>query len=184
MGHRLSKIYTRTGDQGETGLGDGSRINKSDLRIKCLGLVDELNAAIGLVLSFEKDQSISLILTQVQHALFDLGGEICIPERVVIESHYVEGMEISLDKFNAELKPLKEFVLPGGCHASAFAHQARTICRRAECELIILAQTSFVNPESLCYINRLSDLLFVIARYINALQKHPDILWQPKLHNE
>jgi cob(I)alamin adenosyltransferase len=179
MGHRLSKIYTRTGDKGETGLGDGSRIAKSDLRIKCMGLLDELNASIGIVLSYKLENTVFQVLIHVQHSLFDIGGEVCIPGRIVIEQSYVDELEINLDKFNAHLQPLKEFILPGGCQASAFCHQARTICRRVESELTALAETTEVNPISLMYLNRLSDLLFVTARYINHIESHPDVLWQP-----
>jgi len=191
MGNRLSKIYTRTGDKGETGLGDGSRIAKSDSRIQCLGLIDELNSSIGIILSFKLDNEISTVLTQIQHALFDIGGEICIPGRVVIEQSYVDHLETTLDKFNGHLTPLKEFILPGGCQSAAFCHQARTVCRRVECELIAFTlkdenhseKASALNPISLRYINRLSDLLFVAARYINHLENHPDVLWQPGYQN-
>jgi len=183
MGNRLTKIYTRTGDKGETGLGDGSRIDKSDLRIKCLGQIDELNASIGIVLSFKLDNIVSKVLTQIQHSLFDIGGEICIPGRIVIEKSYVDKLENTLDNFNEKLQPLKDFILPGGSQAAAFCHQARTICRRAESELISLAKTTEINPISLSYINRLSDLLFVTARYINHLENHPDVLWQPGYHS-
>ena len=183
MGNRLTKIYTRTGDKGETGLGDGSRINKSDSRIKCLGQIDELNASIGIVLSFKLDNKVSIVLTQVQHSLFDIGGEICIPGRIVIEKSYVDKLENTLDGFNEKLQPLKDFILPGGGQAAAFCHQARTICRRAESELIGLAKTTEINPISLSYLNRLSDLLFVTARYINHLENQPDVLWQPGYHS-
>jgi len=179
MGNRLTKIYTRTGDRGETGLGDGSRVPKTNLRIKCLGLIDELNASIGIILSEKLDDDITQTLTHIQHTLFDVGGEICIPGRVVIDNSYVELLENTLDKYNENLSSLKEFILPGGCKAAAFCHQARTICRRVECELIGLAEAAEVNPISLSYLNRLSDLLFVTARYINHLESHPDVLWQP-----
>ena len=182
MGHRLSKIYTRTGDKGETGLGDGSRIAKSHLRIKCLGQVDELNSAIGIVLSFELNEEVASLLTKIQHTLFDIGGEICIPNRIVLDQSYIDSLEVSLDNFNENLSPLKEFILPGGCQSAAFCHQARTICRRVECELISLDETAEINPMSLKYINRLSDLLFVTARYINHLENNPDVLWQPGYH--
>jgi len=179
MGNRLTKIYTRTGDKGETGLGDGSRVSKTSLRIKCLGLIDELNASLGIILSQKLDDDITQALTHIQHTLFDVGGEICVPGRIVIDNSYVEMLENTLDKYNENLSPLKEFILPGGCQAAAFCHQARTICRRAESELIGLAETTEINPISLSYLNRLSDLLFVTARYINHLENHPDVLWQP-----
>jgi len=179
MGNRLTKIYTRTGDKGETGLGDGSRVPKTNLRIKCLGLIDELNASIGIILSQKLNNELTLTLTHIQHTLFDVGGEICIPGRVVIDNTYVEVLECTLDKYNQDLLPLKEFILPGGCQSAAFCHQARTVCRRAESELIGLAEITEVNPISLSYLNRLSDLLFVAARYINHLENHPDVLWQP-----
>lgn len=181
MGHRLSKIYTRTGDSGETGLGDGSRISKSDVRITSLGIVDELNSSIGIVLSFNTAASVHQTLTTVQHTLFDLGGEICVPGREVISEKEIIEIENTLDNFNEKLPPLKEFILPGGCQTASFCHQSRTICRRAESALIALNATSRVNTQSLKYINRLSDLLFVTARYINYLEKTPDVLWNPKL---
>ena len=183
MGHRLSKIYTRTGDAGETGLGDGSRISKSDVRITTMGIIDELNSSIGIVLSFNTATSVHQALTTVQHTLFDLGGEICVPGRTVISDKEITDIENILDNFNNELSPLKEFILPGGSQTASFCHQSRTICRRAESALISLNAVSQVNTHSLKYINRLSDLLFVTARYINHLEKTPDVLWNPKLKN-
>lgn len=184
MGHRLSKIYTRTGDEGETGLGDGSRIKKSDVRITTLGVIDELNSSIGIVLSFKPALTVHQALTGVQHTLFDLGGEICVPGRNIISAKDIIDIEAVLDGFNEKLLPLKEFILPGGCQAAAFCHQARTICRRAESTLISLNAVSKVNKNSLKYLNRLSDFLFVTARYINHLEKTSDILWNPKLKSQ
>lgn len=184
MGNRLSKIYTRTGDKGKTGLGDGSRILKSDIRIMCLGSVDELNSSIGIVLTFRPAAAILNVLTQIQHTLFDIGGEICIPNRIVVGESDVLHIEETLDDFNSNLAPLKEFILPGGCQTAAFCHQSRTICRRTESQLISLNATSEVNTYTLQYLNRLSDLLFVTARYINHLEKTADILWDPKLKKD
>lgn len=183
MGHRLSKIYTRTGDKGTTGLGDGSRVSKSSLRIRCMGTMDELNAHIGVVLSYqyEIDEPVTLVLTRVQHHLFDLGGELCLPGQERIPQAYVDELENELDKLNENLQPLKEFILPGGCKSSAFCHLARTVCRRAETELIELSEMEQVNPISLSYINRLSDLLFVMSRHINKNNSMDDVLWRPGL---
>jgi len=183
MGHRLSKIYTRTGDNGTTGLGDGSRVSKSSLRVRCMGTMDELNAHISVVLSYkyEIDESVAKVLTKVQHHLFDLGGELCLPGQERIPQSYVDELESQLDAYNENLEPLKEFILPGGSKASSFCHLARTVCRRAESELSQLAETEQLNPVSLGYVNRLSDLLFVIARNINKSNSVDDVLWQPGL---
>lgn len=178
MGNRLSKIYTRTGDDGTTGLGDGSRIPKSDLRIRSLGAMDELNSSIGLLRTNPVSPTVDNMLSQIQHHLLDLGGELSMPGHILIKSDYVANMETWLDTFNAELSPLKEFILPGGCLAAAHCHCARTICRRAEIELAALAQTQHVNPHSLQYLNRLSDFLFVCARYLNKENGHHDVLWK------
>jgi len=184
MGNRLTKIYTRTGDKGETGLGDGSRVAKSSLRIRCLGLMDELNASIAIVIAHKPDITVSQVLTSIQHELFDLGGELCIPDRNVTTQSYVDNLETQLDKFNEKLEPLKEFILPGGCLAASFCHQARTVCRRTEIKLSQLQELESINPISLSYINRLSDLLFVTARYINLTENSPDVLWQPGLRTQ
>ena len=178
MGHRLSKIYTRTGDKGTTGLGDGSRVAKSCKRIRCLGSVDELNATIGVLISHCDNNAIKQLLTLVQHHLFDIGSELCIPGQPRIPQAYIERLESALDQYNETLPPLKEFILPGGCVAAALCHQARTICRRAESDMVSLMETEEINEFTLGYINRLSDLLFVLARTLNKLSNVEDVLWQ------
>jgi cob(I)alamin adenosyltransferase len=176
MGHRLSKIYTRTGDGGETGLGDGSRTAKDSQRIAVLGDIDELNSAIGVLLAETLSDDLQHALTGIQHDLFDLGGEICIPGRVSLGEAHVQRVEKLLDDLNAQLSPLKEFVLPGGTRPAALAHMARTICRRSERTLVALGRSEPGNDLSRIYLNRLSDLLFVIGRSLN---RGGDVLWQP-----
>lgn len=178
MGHRLSKITTRTGDAGETGLGDGSRVSKHSLRIAALGDVDELNSCIGLLLSESLPADMSEALTGVQHDLFDLGGEVCIPGRVSITSAQITRLESLVGHFNGDLPPLKEFILPGGCRAAGLSHMARTICRRAERTLVALAATEKVSEASRIYLNRLSDLMFVLGRVANRHAGQADVLWQ------
>lgn len=180
MGHRLSKIYTRTGDAGETGLGDGSRVPKDSTRIAALGDIDELNSVIGVLLAAEPPAAVREVLTGVQHDLFDLGGEVCIPGHTSITDEQIDRLERALDDFNAELAPLKEFILPGGTPGAAHAHLARTVCRRAERTLVGLARGETVNDAARVYLNRLSDLLFVIARVINRAAGRSDVLWQPR----
>lgn len=179
MGHRLSKIYTRTGDDGTTGLGDGVRIAKDSLRVETIGAVDELNSAIGVALTADMPDTVRERLVAIQHELFDLGGELCIPGRRVITDAHVARLEQSLDTLNATLPSLKEFVLPGGAPAAAACHLARAVCRRAERRTVSLHRAEPVNPATLRYLNRLSDLLFVMARYLNAQHGVPDVLWQP-----
>ncbi len=180
MGHRLSKIYTRTGDDGSTGLGDGSRVAKDHARVEAYGTVDELNSILGALLVHELPTEVRKPLTQIQHALFDIGGELCVSGRSVMQVADSAGLEVLLDRLNAGLPALKEFVLPGGVPAAALCHLARTVCRRAERRVATLARAEAVNPETLKYLNRLSDLLFVVARYLNAKQGVPDVLWQPR----
>jgi len=179
MGHRLSKIYTRTGDSGTTTLGDGSRVDKDSLRVEAYGTVDELNSIIGLLLTHELPNDIRDTLTDIQHELFDLGGELCIPGHAAIDDTQVTRLETRLDELNADLKPLKEFILPGGAAAAALCHLARTVCRRAERRAVSLAKVESVSAPAIKYLNRLSDLLFVLARVLNKLAGHPDVLWQP-----
>ena len=179
MGHRLSKIYTRTGDDGTTGLGDGTRVPKDGVRVEAYGTVDELNSALGVALTKNLPADVRGALTTVQHELFDLGGELCIPGREAIHEEQVVRLERTLDSLNAKLAPLKEFVLPGGGEPAALLHFARTICRRAERATVRLAREETVNPVALKYLNRLSDLLFVAARYANAAANVPEILWRP-----
>ena len=179
MGNRLSKIYTRTGDDGTTGLGDGSRVPKDDARVEAYGSVDEANSAIGVVLAVPGlPDPVTEALTRVQHELFDLGGELCIPGHRAIEPSHVLALEASLDSFNAGLPPLKEFILPGGGQAAAACHLARAICRRAERRAWSLARTDRVAPEPLQYLNRLSDLLFVIARVLARHESGGEVLWK------
>lgn len=180
MGNRLSKIYTRTGDNGTTGLGDGTRVNKDSLRVDAMGDVDELNAIIGILLTEPLSDIINGTLTQVQHDLFDLGGEICIPGHSMVKAERINALEEVLDQLNDPLEPLKEFILPGGTRAAAYCHLARTVCRRAERQLTRLNREEAVTTVSLQYLNRLSDLLFVLCRVINKDAHHPDVLWKNK----
>lgn len=178
MGHRLSRITTRTGDSGETGLGDGSRIGKNSPRVAALGDVDELNSAIGVLLGETVPETIRALLERVQHDLFDLGGDLSIPGRATISEEQIERLEGALEEFNAPLPPLKEFILPGGTRAAGLAHLARTVCRRAERSLIALGSSEKVADEARVYLNRLSDLLFVLGRVLNREGGRSDVLWQ------
>ena len=178
MGNRLSKICTRTGDDGSTGLGDGSRTEKDSLRIEAMGTVDELNCAIGVLLCNPLHEPLQSTLVDIQHTLFDMGGELCIPGTTVIGEDRVEVLEQQLDALNAGLAPLKEFVLPGGCNAAAACHLARAICRGCERRVYSLSKAEAVNRNTLKYLNRLSDLLFVMARHLNKEAGRPDVLWQ------
>ena len=182
MGHRLSKIYTRTGDNGTTGLGDGSRTGKDDPRVEAFGTVDELNSYIGLLLSQTQPEEIRNLLIGIQHDLFDLGGDISVPGREALSQDYVTRLEQSLDSLNEKLSPLKEFILPGGSQNAAICHIARTVCRRAERRIITLSRTETISAVTIRYINRLSDLLFVLARYFNLIQGQSDVMWQPGRH--
>ena len=177
MGNRLSKIYTRTGDKGVTGLGDGSRVDKDSLRVEAYGTVDELNSAVGTVLAAGLPEDIRQCLLRVQHELFDLGGELCMPGTLLIPESYTEHLEQDLDAFNANLPPLKDFILPGGSEAAARCHLARTIARRAERRVVSLAHEQAVNDASIRYLNRLSDLLFVIARVLARADGGKEVLW-------
>lgn len=179
MGNRLSKIYTRTGDDGSTGLGDGSRTEKDSLRVTAYGTVDELNSALGMVLASEGvDADVSEVLSQIQHELFDLGGELCIPGMAMMNDADVTRLETVLDGFNADLPPLKDFILPGGGMAASCCHLARTICRRAERDVVALARIEPIRPQARQYLNRLSDLLFVLARVLARRSGHGEVLWQ------
>ncbi len=182
MGNRLSRIYTRTGDDGTTGLGDGRRVPKDHARVEAYGTVDELNSVLGQLLADSAlPEEVHKCVTGIQHRLFDLGGELCLPGHTVIDAEMVSGLERDLDRFNEELPPLKDFILPGGTHAAACCHVARTVCRRAERRCWTLSQTEAVNLQSLKYLNRLSDLLFVIARWLNRAAGRPEPLWQKPL---
>jgi cob(I)alamin adenosyltransferase len=179
MGNRLSRIYTRTGDDGTTGLGDGSRVPKDSLRVEAFGTVDELNSAIGVLLATpDIPPGVRASLTDVQHELFDLGGELCIPGHRAIEAEHVARLEKSLDEFNDALPPLKEFILPGGGPAAAACHLARAIARRAERRVWTLAHSESVSPEVAKYLNRLSDLLFVLARVLARHERGVEVLWR------
>ena len=178
MANRLSKIYTRTGDDGSTGLGDGSRTAKNSARVEAMGDVDELNSIIGLLLIETMPDNLRAMLVDIQHDLFDLGGELCIPGYTLLKSERIDWLEKTLDGLNAPLPPLKEFILPGGTRSAALTHQARTVCRRAERNTVTLAQTETIAPAVLQYLNRLSDLLFVLARTYNRLENKPDVLWK------
>jgi len=183
MGNRLSKIYTRTGDDGTTGLGDGGRVPKDDARVEAYGSVDECNSAIGVVLAVAGlPAEIRDVLTTVQHELFDLGGELCIPGHRAIQAAQVARLEKTLDAFNERLPPLKEFILPGGGPAAAACHLARAICRRAERRCWTLARAQTVAAEPLQYLNRLSDLLFVIARVLARQESGSEVLWKHERH--
>lgn len=177
MGHRLSKIYTRTGDDGSTGLGDGSRVAKDSARVCAYGTVDETNSAIGSVLACEVPAAVREVLVAVQHQLFDLGGELCIPGHAAIFDADIQRLEDTLDRFNAELPPLADFILPGGGMAAAQCHLARTITRRAEREVVTLSHHDAVRPEAIRYLNRLSDLLFVLCRVLARESGHGEVLW-------
>jgi cob(I)alamin adenosyltransferase len=179
MGNRLSRIYTRTGDDGTTGLGDGSRVPKDSLRVEAFGTVDELNSAIGVLLATpEVPPAIAACLTEVQHELFDLGGELCIPGHRAITAGHVTRLEQSLDEFNDSLPPLKEFILPGGGPAAAACHLARAVARRAERRVLTLARAESVSAEVTGYLNRLSDLLFVLARVLARHERGVEVLWR------
>ncbi|MGZ8982746.1 MAG: cob(I)yrinic acid a,c-diamide adenosyltransferase [Methylotenera sp.] len=181
MGNRLSKIYTRTGDDGTTGLGDGSRINKDSLRVDAMGDVDELNSVIGMLMTEKMPATLVDLLTQIQHDLFNLGAEICIPGYVILKQKRIEELEKAIDTLNDNLEPLKEFILPGGTKAAAYCHLARTVCRRAERKLVQLHRTEKLTDTSLQYLNRLSDLLFVMCRTINKEAGVNDVLWKNEL---
>ena len=176
MVNRLTQIYTKTGDEGKTGLGDGTRVAKFSTRIKCLGSVDELNSIIGLILTENVSQK--NILKKIQHDLFDIGGELSIPNYIKIDLKKVNFLEQELDRMNDTLPPLKDFILPGGAKAASYSHLGRTVCRRVERNLFLLNDKEEVNKNALKYINRLSDFLFVLARYINKENNVDDILWQ------
>ena len=178
MGHRLTKIYTRTGDDGSTGLGDGNRVRKDSPRVEAYGAVDELNSSVGVILACDVPPSVRECLTDVQQGLFDLGGELCMPEGEIVTPGQVERLEIALDQFNADLPALKDFILPGGAPSAAACHVTRAVCRRAERRAWTLADQATVNRHSLEYLNRLSDLLFVLARVLARNEGANEQLWK------
>ena len=178
MAHRLSKIVTRTGDTGTTGLGDGSRIGKDAPRIAALGDVDELNSLLGVMLCEELPADIRELLLGIQHDLFDLGGELAVPGAAFLQPGQPERLELSVTRYNGDLAPLKEFILPGGTRAAALMHLARTVCRRAERSVVTLGASEIVSETTRKYLNRLSDLLFVLGRWLNKSAGSGDVLWQ------
>lgn len=183
MGFRLSKLYTRTGDEGQTGLADGRRIDKNHPRIEAMGSVDELNSVLGVLIADLQAQQLSslcAVLAPIQHRLFDLGGELAVPGHDIIDETDVTDLETLIDGYNADLEPLKNFILPGGSRCIASAHLARSVCRRAERRYLSLAGEEKVNNQARIYLNRLSDLLFVLARIIARQEQTPEVLWQPK----
>lgn len=177
MATRLSVIATRTGDAGTTGLGDGSRVDKNAPRIEAMGNVDELNSVIGLLRTETLPEDVDKLFARVQNDLFDLGAELCIPGHAAIHDNHVGFLDASLDHYNASLGKLKEFILPGGCRAAAIAHMARTVCRRAERSVVALHATETINAPVMQYLNRLSDLCFVLSRTLNREAGQGDILW-------
>ncbi|WP_296946037.1 cob(I)yrinic acid a,c-diamide adenosyltransferase [uncultured Massilia sp.] len=178
MGNRLSKISTRTGDDGTTGLGDGSRTGKDSLRIHALGEVDELNSFVGLLLCEDMPPATREQLVSIQHDLFDLGGELCIPGYQMIKIDHVARLDALVERYNADLPMLKEFILPAGSRAAALAHVCRTVCRRAERSIVALSAAETIHPQPRQYVNRLSDLMFVLARVLNRHAGGSDVLWQ------
>lgn len=190
MGHRLSKIYTRTGDSGTTGLGDGSRVAKDDLRIQALGDVDELNACIGVLRSQISQSTIQdkstwdKSLSLIQHWLFDLGGEVCIPNYHLVQPLAIEYLEQDIDRMNENLPMLKEFILPAGTLACSYAHQARAVCRRAERSLMTVhSRDQNIQATALQLLNRLSDWLFVASRALQRAEGGNEVLWQKNIND-
>ena len=183
MGYRLSKIYTRTGDDGTTGLSDGSRVDKDSALITAIGSIDELNSLIGQVISESSDETSHQILTEIQHRLFDMGGELSMPGQQLVLAESIHWLEQQLDTLNADLAPLVDFILPGGCRAAAVCHVARSVCRRAERHVVSLNKEKNISIYLREYLNRLSDLLFVMARYLNKASGQPDILWQHSIND-
>jgi cob(I)alamin adenosyltransferase len=179
MANRLTKIVTRTGDDGTTGLGDGSRVRKDALRVEAMGNLDELNCAIGCVLAEALPEEIHALLTSIQNDLFDLGGEVCIPGRSALWNAHVERLDRRVESLREPLPPLRDFVFPGGTRAGAACHMARAVCRRAERSLVALGAAEGVSELSVQYLNRLSDVLFLAARTINAAEGHPETIWRP-----
>jgi cob(I)alamin adenosyltransferase len=179
MGKRLTKIYTRTGDDGTTGLGDGTRLAKESVRIEAIGTVDELNSCIGVLLAEGLEEGMRIKLENIQHDLFDLGGDLSIPGRISMSEAQVSRLEKELNEYNVTLATLKEFILPGGARTAALCHVARAVCRRAERTVVRISRTHTATPFHIQYLNRLSDFLFVLCRVLNRQQGMEDVLWQP-----
>ncbi|MBA2658299.1 MAG: cob(I)yrinic acid a,c-diamide adenosyltransferase [Nitrosospira sp.] len=179
MGKRLTKIYTRTGDDGTTGLGDGTRSAKESLRIEAIGTVDELNSCLGVLLAETLEEEVRIKLENIQHDLFDLGGDLSIPGRVSMSEAQVSRLEKELDEYNVTLTALQEFILPGGVRTASLCHVARTVCRRAERCVVRMSRSEAVTPFHIQYLNRLSDFLFVLCRILNRELGVKDVLWQP-----
>lgn len=177
MGNRLSKIVTRTGDAGTTGLGDGSRVTKDCQRIDCIGEIDELNSTVGVLFAEELPDIVRPALLRIQNDLFDLGGEICIPGSAIISEDHVLRLEELAEQFNADLAPLRNFILPGGTRAASLAHLARSVCRRVERRIVHLGNSEPVSEFARKYLNRLSDLLFILGRTLNQASGQGDVLW-------
>ena len=182
MRHRLSRIVTRTGDDGSTGLGDGSRVAKDSLRVQALGDVDELNSVLGVLLAESLPADVVARLSTVQHDLFDLGSELAVPGYAALKPEHVVMLEEWVTQMNADLPMLKEFILPGGSRPAGLAHQARSVCRRAERAVVAAAREGEISQSARQYLNRLSDALFILARHLNKALGQPDVLWQPKRH--
>lgn len=178
MGHRLSKIYTRTGDDGTTGLGDGSRVPKTAPRVAAMGDVDELNSLVGLLLTEPLPDGVGELLKDVQHGLFDLGGELSIPGMTLVGENHVAHVEQGIDRWNADLPPLKDFILPGGSRTAALSHLCRAVCRRAERSIAHVGETEPLSTHGRVFLNRLSDLLFVLARVIAHSDGGSEVLWE------
>ncbi|MFT5572889.1 MAG: cob(I)alamin adenosyltransferase [Cryomorphaceae bacterium] len=181
MGNRLSKLYTRTGDDGTSGLSGGERIAKNHERMNAMGSVDELNSVIGLLISKLDDQELEAIFIEIQHDLFNIGGEISMPPHSFIKEEKISGLEAKIDWFNESVEPLKDFILPGGTEAAAVCHMARSIARRAERDVVTLHQLEPVCDTTRQYLNRLSDLLFAAARIINLRLGKDDVMWKKEL---
>ncbi len=182
MGNRLSKIATRTGDKGTTGLGDGTRVDKDALRVHAMGDVDETNSQIGVLICEDIPEKMRQELLSIQHDLFDMGGELCIPGYTLITDAQVERLDALLAEYNAGLAPLKDFILPGGSRAAAIAHVCRTVCRRAERAIVTVGKSETINEAPRQYMNRLSDLMFVLSRVLNQLHSGSDVLWEKDRH--
>lgn len=178
MGHRLTRIYTRTGDEGTTGLADGTRLRKDAVRIELLGDLDELNSHLGMLLTYALPSELADCFTELQHLLFDLGGDLSIPGRTSISASHVDWLENWLDHYNDTLPPLKEFILPGGNAAAAQGHLARSVCRRAERRAVALSQREDPGLNTLAFLNRLSDFLFVACRILARMNSKNEVFWQ------